>query len=150
MCNYLNKYSNLSDAHYIRYTSKMIFMKNVFFICLVYFQNYAAIKKHYGFKAYHCPNILIPLAKWTIYASILKLKSVFLKFNAKKGGKTICPPTPPQFFSGKGSCPQLFRTWSGISEVRTADSYGASEFMSGRIFSCVNCLHLNLQFSGYS
>ena len=47
--------------------------KNVFLICLVYFQNYVAIKKgHYGFKAYPCPNILIPLAEWTIYASILK------------------------------------------------------------------------------
>ena len=49
--------------------------KNIFLICLVYFQNCAAIKKkkksHYGFKAYPCPNILIPLAKWTIYASIL-------------------------------------------------------------------------------
>ena len=52
--------------------------KNVFLIRLVYyFQNCAAIKKkkkksHYGFKAYPCPNILIPLAKWTIYASLLK------------------------------------------------------------------------------
>jgi hypothetical protein len=49
--------------------------KNVFLICLVYFQNCAAKKKkksHYGFKAYPCPNILILLAKWTIYASILK------------------------------------------------------------------------------
>ena len=44
--------------------------KNVF---LVYFQNCSNKKKsHYGFKAYPCPNILIPLAKWTIYASILK------------------------------------------------------------------------------
>ena len=48
--------------------------KNVFLICLVSFQNCAAIKKvsHYGFKAYPCPNILIPLAKCTIYAFILK------------------------------------------------------------------------------
>ena len=48
--------------------------KNVFLICLVYFQNCSNKKKksHYGFKAYPCPNILIPLAKWTIYASILK------------------------------------------------------------------------------
>jgi hypothetical protein len=29
-------------------------------------------KSHYGFKAYPYPNILIPLANWTIYASILK------------------------------------------------------------------------------
>ena len=27
MCNYLNKYTNLNDAHYIRYTS--FFMKNI-------------------------------------------------------------------------------------------------------------------------
>ena len=47
--------------------------KNVFLICLVYFQNCSNTKKsHYGFKAYPCPNIHIPLAKWTIYASILK------------------------------------------------------------------------------
>ena len=50
--------------------------KDVSLICLVYFQNCAAIKKKvtivYGFKAYPCPNILIPLAKWAIYASILK------------------------------------------------------------------------------
>ena len=29
-------------------------------------------KSHFGFKAYPCPNILMPLVKWTIYASILK------------------------------------------------------------------------------
>ena len=46
MCNYLNKYTNLNDAHYIRYTSLYdICTKNVFLICLVYFQNCAAIKK---------------------------------------------------------------------------------------------------------
>ena len=74
MCNYLNKYTNLNDAHYIRYTSLYeICTKNVFLICLVYFQNCSNKKKsHCGFKAYPCPNILIPLDKWTIYASILK------------------------------------------------------------------------------
>ena len=74
MCNYLNKYTNLNDADYIRYTSLYeMCTKNVFLICLVYFQNCEAIKKNKkGFKAYPCPNILIPLAKWTIYASILK------------------------------------------------------------------------------
>ena len=47
--------------------------KNVFLIFLVYFQLCSNKKKsHYGSKAYPCPNILIPLAKWTIYASILK------------------------------------------------------------------------------
>ena len=42
MCNYLNKYTNLNDAHYILYE---ICTKNVFLIFLVYFQNCAAIKK---------------------------------------------------------------------------------------------------------
>ena len=46
--------------------------KNVFLIYLVYFQNCAAINKKNQSLAYPCPNILIPLAKWTIYASILK------------------------------------------------------------------------------
>jgi hypothetical protein len=32
---------------------------------------------------------------------------------------------------------KAFFPWSGISEVRTADSYGAYEFMSVRIFSCL-------------
>ena len=43
--------------------------KNVFLICLVYFQNCAAIKKKVTMVSKH---ILIPFAKWTIYASILK------------------------------------------------------------------------------
>ena len=74
MCNYLNKYTNLNDAHYIRYTS----LWNLYKKCIPYlsciFSKLCSNKKkksHYGFKAYPCPNILIPLAKWTIYASIL-------------------------------------------------------------------------------
>jgi hypothetical protein len=42
----------------------------LFLIFLVYFQLCSNKKSHYGSKAYPCPNILIPLAKWTIYASI--------------------------------------------------------------------------------
>ena len=38
MCNYLNKYTNLNDAH-------EICTKNVFLICLVYFQNCSNKKK---------------------------------------------------------------------------------------------------------
>ena len=53
----------------------------------------------------------------------------------KKGGQLFPPPSI--FKSREGNCPQLFRPWSGISEVRTTDSYGASEFMSVRIFSCL-------------
>ena len=37
MCNYLNKYTNLNDAHYIRYTSYEKCTNNVFLMCLVYF-----------------------------------------------------------------------------------------------------------------
>jgi hypothetical protein len=44
---------------------------------------------------------------------------------------------PSTFQSGKGDCPQLLFPWSGISEVRTADSYGASEFRSVWSFSGV-------------
>ena len=61
------------------YLYMYIFMKNVqemyslFKLFVWYIFKTAAMKKsHYGFKAYTCPNILIPLAKWTIYASILK------------------------------------------------------------------------------
>ena len=73
MCNYLNKYTNLNHAHYIRYTS----LWNLHKKCIPYlsgiFSKLCSNKKknRYGFKAYPCPNILIPLAKWTIYASIL-------------------------------------------------------------------------------
>ena len=74
MCNYLNKYTNLNDAHYIRYTS----LWNLYKQCIPYlsgiFSKRCSNKKksHYGFKVYPCQNIPIPLAKWTIYASILK------------------------------------------------------------------------------
>jgi hypothetical protein len=42
---------------------------------------------------------------------------------------------PSTFQSGEGDCPQRLFPSSGISEVRTADSYGASEFMLVRSFS---------------
>ena len=72
MCNYLNNYDNLNgwSLH-----SVYIFMKNVhvLLILVVNFQNCEAIKKsHYRFKTYPYPNILISLANWTIYVSILK------------------------------------------------------------------------------
>ena len=80
--------------------------KNVFIICLVYFPNCSNKKKcHYGFKAYPCPNILIPLAKWTIYASILSKKVFFLKFNAKKGGNTFLSPLPQFLKIGRTIAP---------------------------------------------
>jgi hypothetical protein len=73
MCNYLNKYTNLNDAHYIRYTSLWNLYKKIFLICLVYFQNCAAIKKKVTMDSKHTlvQISFIPLAKWTIYASIL-------------------------------------------------------------------------------
>ena len=52
----------------------MKFVPKIYSLFVWYIFKTAAIKKkksHYGFKAYPCPNILIPLAKWTIYASIL-------------------------------------------------------------------------------
>ena len=100
--------------------------KNVFLICLVHIFKTGAIKKK---KSLWFQSI--PLA--ICFHTIVKKKFVFLKFNAK----TISPP-PSIFKSREGNCPQLFRPWSGISEVRTTDSYGASEFMSVRIFSCLS------------
>ena len=64
MCNYLNKYTNLNDAHYIRYASLYeICTKNVFLICLVYFQNCAAIKKKVTLVSKH-PLVQISLYPW--------------------------------------------------------------------------------------
>ena len=69
--------------------------KIVFPICLVYFQNCAAIRKsHYGFKAYPCPNIK---------------KVVFLKFNAKKKWQNYFDPLPQFLKVGREIAPQLFR-----------------------------------------
>ena len=47
----------------------------------------------------------------------------------KKGGELVLPPSTLQCV--EGDCPQGLFPCSGISEVRTADSYGygASEFM---------------------
>ena len=53
----------------------MKFVQKMYSLFFWYIFKTAAIKKkksHYGFKACPCPNILIPLAKWTIYASIIK------------------------------------------------------------------------------
>jgi hypothetical protein len=60
----------------------------------------------------------------------------------KRGGKLVLPPST--FQSGLGDCPQLLFPWSG--EVRTANSYGASEFMSVRSFSGV-CVAQSSVFS---
>ena len=54
----------------------------------------------------------------------------------KGGGKLDLPPST--FQSGEGDCPQLLFPWSGISEVRAADSYGASELMTVWSFSGVS------------
>ena len=65
-----------------------------------------------------------------------KVKNFFFLNLMPKRGANLSPP-PSIFKSREGNCPQLFRSWSGISEDRTADSYGASEFLSVRIFSCL-------------
>jgi hypothetical protein len=62
----------------------------------------------------------------------------------KKGGELVLPPST--FQNGEGDCPQHLCPWSGISEVRTADSYGASDFMSVRSFSGV-CVAQSSVFS---
>ena len=113
MCNYLNNYDNLNgwSLH-----SVYIFMKNVpkkkstiFLILSGKFSKLWSNKK----KSLWFQNI--PLSK--------------------EGGKLVLPSST--FQNGEGDCPQLLFPWSGISEVRTADSYGASEFMSVRSFSGV-------------
>jgi hypothetical protein len=46
-------------------------------------------------------------------------KFVFLNLMPKRGSKLFCPL--PQFLKvGRAIVPQLFRPWSGISEVLTA------------------------------
>ena len=66
MCNYLNNYDNL-NLH-----SVYIFMKNVQKKCGKFSKLKQKKKSHYRFKTYPYPNILISLANWTIYVSILK------------------------------------------------------------------------------
>ena len=45
MCNYLNKYTNLNDAHYIRYTSLWNLYKKMYSLFVWYIFKTAAIKK---------------------------------------------------------------------------------------------------------
>jgi hypothetical protein len=52
------------------------------------------------------------------------------------GGKLVLPPSTFQSGGGGWLSPApLPMKWHGISEVRTADSYGAAEFMLVRRFS---------------
>ena len=75
MCNYLNNYDNLNgwSLH-----SVYIFEKCTPKKCIPYltgkFSKLCSNRKksHYGFKTCPYPNILIPLANWTIYVSIIK------------------------------------------------------------------------------
>ena len=67
--------------------------KNVFLNCLVYFQNCAAIKKKVTMVSKHT-LVQISLYPWLKGQYMLPYYSktvFFLKFNAKKGGKTISP-----------------------------------------------------------
>jgi hypothetical protein len=61
-----------------------------------------------------------------IHETFFSLATVSSDLMPKRGAKLFPPPSI--FKSREDNCPQLFRLWSGISEVRTADSYGASEF----------------------
>ena len=111
---------------------------NVFLICLVYFQNCAAIKRKVTMASKHTV-VKISLYPWLNgqYMLPYQSKTVFsLNLMPKRGQNYFALP-PSIFKSREGNCSQLFRPWSGISEVRTADSYGASEFMSVWIFSCL-------------
>jgi hypothetical protein len=64
MCNYLNKYTNINDADYIRYTSLWyLYKKCIPYLSGILFSklcsnNKKKKKSHYGFKVYPCPNIL--------------------------------------------------------------------------------------------
>jgi hypothetical protein len=98
--------------------------------------NFNKKKGHYGFKAYPYPNILIHLVNWTTYMLPYRSKKafIFLKFNTKKKGGQIATLN---FSKWGGKLSPVPSSMNGISEVRTADSYGASEFMSVRILSGV-------------
>ena len=131
MCNYLNKYNNLYDAHYIRYTSLWKMYKNVRipYLSGIFSKRCSNKKKsHRSQSIYPCPNILIPLAKWTIYASMLKSKCFFLKFKFKWGGPFAHEVVLMKF------------------ELQTHIEH-LSSYRSG---SLVVFVRLNLQFSGYS
>ena len=114
MCNNLNKYNNLNDAHYIRYTSLWKMYKKRYSLFVWYIFKTAAIKK----KSLWSQSI--PLSKYPYTLGFhTRVKTGFFSLNLmpKRG--------------------YYFGPWSGISEVLTADSYGASHFMSVWIFSCV-------------
>ena len=120
----------------------MKFVQKMYSLFVWYIFKTAAIKKK---KKKSLWFQSIPLSKYpytlgsmgNIWFHTKVNKFFFLTFNAKKGGQNYFPPPSSIFKSREGNCPQLFRPWSGISEVRTAYSYGASEFMSVRIFSCL-------------
>ena len=126
------------DAHYIWFAFLWKCTKK----CIPYlsgkFSKLSSNKKkgHYGFKAYPYPNILIHLVNWTTYMLPYRSKKafIFLKFNTKKKGGQIATLN---FSKWGGKLSLVPSSMNGISEVRTADSYGASEFMSVRILSGV-------------
>ena len=77
------------DAHYIGFTFLWkMYKKCIPFLSGKFSKTVHQLKKsHYSSKTYLYPNIRIPLANWTICASILKWKkNFFLKFMPKKGG----------------------------------------------------------------
>ena len=81
--------------------------KNVFLICLVYFQNCAAIKKKKKKKVTMVSKhtlVQISLYPWLNGQYMLPYYS-----KKKKGGQNYSPLPPSIFKSREGNCPQLFR-----------------------------------------
>ena len=71
--------------------------KNVFLICLVYFQNCAAIKKKVTMVSKHT-LVQISLYPWLNGQYMLPYKSkkvVYLKFNAQVWGRKLRPALSP-------------------------------------------------------
>ena len=71
--------------------------KNVFHICLVYFQNCAAIKKKVTMVSKHT-LVQISLDPW--------LNGKYMLPN-KKGGQLFCPPSPQFLKVGRAIAPAL-------------------------------------------
>jgi hypothetical protein len=67
-------------------------------------------------------NLRIPRKLKTETHKQLQIRTV-----PKREAKLFCPP-PSIFKSREGNCPQLFRPWSGISEVRTVDYTECNEY----------------------
>ena len=92
MCNYVNNYDNLKGCMLIK-LGIHLYEKCIIYLSGKFSKLYINIKKsHYGFKAYLYPNIITPLANWTSYASITKVKKLFFLNLMPKRGDSFCHP----------------------------------------------------------